>query len=113
MTLPTARCALAGGVAGRPEGPLLMQKNLREDGRSLPLDQMTVEERLVADYAGTGLTVGSIPCTTGARNSARREFIFRRLAPLPQRRVCARGRLRHRAPAPRDREGFHFYLHGR
>jgi len=51
MTLPTARCALAGGVAGRPEGPLLMQKNLREDGRSLPLNQMTVEERLVADYA--------------------------------------------------------------
>jgi error-prone DNA polymerase len=47
--------------AGRPEGPLLMQKNLREDGRSLPLDQMTVEERLVADYAGTGLTVGKHP----------------------------------------------------
>jgi len=47
--------------AGRPEGPLLMQKNLREDGRSLPLNQMTVEERLVADYAGTGLTVGKHP----------------------------------------------------
>jgi error-prone DNA polymerase len=47
--------------AGRPEGPLLIQKNLREDDRSLPLDQMTVEERLVADYAGTGLTVGKHP----------------------------------------------------
>jgi error-prone DNA polymerase len=47
--------------AGRPEGPLLIQKNLREDDRSLPLNQMTVEERLVADYAGTGLTVGKHP----------------------------------------------------
>jgi error-prone DNA polymerase len=47
--------------AGRPEGPLLIQKNLREDDRSLPLHQMTIEERLVADYAGTGLTVGKHP----------------------------------------------------
>jgi error-prone DNA polymerase len=47
--------------AGRPEGPLLIQKNLREDDRSLPLNQMTIEERLVADYAGTGLTVGKHP----------------------------------------------------
>jgi error-prone DNA polymerase len=47
--------------AGRPEGPLLIQKNLREDERSLPLHQMTIEERLVADYAGTGLTVGKHP----------------------------------------------------
>ena len=47
--------------AGRPEGPLLIQKNLREDDRSLPLHQMTMEERLVADYAGTGLTVGKHP----------------------------------------------------
>jgi error-prone DNA polymerase len=47
--------------AGRPEGPLLIQNNLPEDDRSLPLHQMTVEERLVADYAGTGLTVGKHP----------------------------------------------------
>ena len=47
--------------AGRPEGPLLIKKNLREDDRSLPLHQMTIEERLVADYAGTGLTVGKHP----------------------------------------------------
>ncbi|HKN22940.1 MAG TPA: error-prone DNA polymerase [Terracidiphilus sp.] len=47
--------------AGRPEGPLLIQMNLRENERSLPLNQMTVEERLVADYAGTGLTVGKHP----------------------------------------------------
>ena len=49
--------------AGRPEGPLLSQQRdwLREDERSLPLEQMNVEERLVADYAGTGLTVGKHP----------------------------------------------------
>ncbi len=49
--------------AGRPEGPLLRQQNhaLREDDRSLPLNQMTLEERLVADYTGTGLTVDKHP----------------------------------------------------
>ena len=49
--------------AGRPEGPLLsLQSNtMREEDRSLPLAQMTVEERLVADYTGTGLTVGRHP----------------------------------------------------
>ena len=49
--------------AGRPEGPLLSRQSngLREEDRSLPLKQMTVEERLVADYSGTGLTVGRHP----------------------------------------------------
>jgi error-prone DNA polymerase len=49
--------------AGRPEGPLLSQQTntLCEEDRSLPLAQMTVEERLVADYSGTGLTVGRHP----------------------------------------------------
>jgi error-prone DNA polymerase len=49
--------------AGRPEGPLLSQPSngLLEEDRSLPLAQMTVEERLVADYSGTGLTVGRHP----------------------------------------------------
>jgi len=49
--------------AGRPEGPLLSRQSngLREEDRSLPLAQMTVEERLVADYSGTGLTVGRHP----------------------------------------------------
>ncbi|MGB0125361.1 MAG: OB-fold nucleic acid binding domain-containing protein [Silvibacterium sp.] len=45
------------------EGPLLRQENesLREDSTARPLQQMNVEERLVADYAGTGLTVGKHP----------------------------------------------------
>ena len=49
--------------AGRPEGPLLVQRSdwLQEDSVGLPLQQMTVGERLVADYAGTGLTVGRHP----------------------------------------------------
>ncbi|HXE09181.1 MAG TPA: error-prone DNA polymerase [Acidobacteriaceae bacterium] len=49
--------------AGKLEGPLLAQQSgLRcEDERSVPLQQMTTGERLVSDYAGTGLTVGRHP----------------------------------------------------
>jgi error-prone DNA polymerase len=49
--------------AGKMEGPLLRQNSawLREDSEALPLAQMSVEERMVADYAGTGLTVGRHP----------------------------------------------------
>jgi error-prone DNA polymerase len=49
--------------AGKPEGPLLLQQGewLRNPAEELPLRQMNVEERLVADYAGTGLTVGKHP----------------------------------------------------
>jgi error-prone DNA polymerase len=49
--------------AGKMEGPLLRQKRdlLQDDSETLPLQQMNTEERLVADYAGTGLTVGRHP----------------------------------------------------
>jgi error-prone DNA polymerase len=49
--------------AGKMEGPLLRQNSdwLREDSEALPLEAMSVEERLVADYGGTGLTVGRHP----------------------------------------------------
>jgi error-prone DNA polymerase len=49
--------------AGKLEGPLLRQQSewLREDRNSMPLQPMSTEERLVADYAGTGLTVGKHP----------------------------------------------------
>jgi error-prone DNA polymerase len=48
--------------AGKLEGPLLQEaESLREDSEARPLQQMSVEERLVADYAGTGLTVGKHP----------------------------------------------------
>jgi error-prone DNA polymerase len=49
--------------AGKPEGPLLKQRSewLRDESETLPLRQMNVEERLVSDYAGTGLTTGKHP----------------------------------------------------
>jgi error-prone DNA polymerase len=49
--------------AGKLEGPLFRQQSkwLREDSRSLPLREMTPEERLVADYAGTSVTTGPHP----------------------------------------------------
>ena len=47
--------------AGRPVGPLL--RNAADSGASaaMPLRQMTTDERLSADYAGTGLTTGPHP----------------------------------------------------
>ncbi|MGC9159097.1 MAG: DNA polymerase III subunit alpha [Terracidiphilus sp.] len=49
--------------AAKPEGPLLSSAaaTLREDSRTLPLAPMNVDERLAADYAGAGLTVGRHP----------------------------------------------------
>ena len=43
----------------RPVGPLL--KSAHHDAGLSPLQQMTTEERLSADYSGTGLTVGQHP----------------------------------------------------
>jgi error-prone DNA polymerase len=50
-------------LAGRLEGPLLRQRSEwpGEDSTPFALNQMTTTERLVADYAGTGLTVGGHP----------------------------------------------------
>jgi error-prone DNA polymerase len=49
--------------AGKLEGPLLCQQSewLRDEAEALPLQSMTDSERLVADYSGTGLTVGRHP----------------------------------------------------
>jgi error-prone DNA polymerase len=49
--------------AGKPEGPLLTHSGalLADPPDPSPLAQMTAEERLVADYAGTGLTTGRHP----------------------------------------------------
>lgn len=49
--------------AGKLEGPLFSHSSelLREESKITPLRQMTTEERLVSDYAGTGLTVGRHP----------------------------------------------------
>ncbi|MGB8479542.1 MAG: error-prone DNA polymerase [Acidobacteriaceae bacterium] len=63
--------------AGKLEGPLLRQKSevLREESGSLPLQQMNTEERLIADYAGTGLTIGKHPMAY-RRDDLRRERIL-------------------------------------
>jgi error-prone DNA polymerase len=63
--------------AGRMEGPLLRSKaeELREESESLPLVQMSTEERLMADYAGTGLTVGKHPMAY-RRDELRRQHIL-------------------------------------
>jgi error-prone DNA polymerase len=49
--------------AGKMEGPLLRQQSewLKDDSDVLPLQRMNIEERLVADYAGTGLTTDRHP----------------------------------------------------
>jgi error-prone DNA polymerase len=49
----------AAGRAAWSEGPLL--RELSQPDSSSPLQQMTAEERLIADYHGTGLTVGPHP----------------------------------------------------
>jgi error-prone DNA polymerase len=63
--------------AGKLEGPLLRQKGewLRDESETLPLNQMSTEERLIADYAGTGLTIGKHPMAY-RRNDLRRQKIL-------------------------------------
>jgi error-prone DNA polymerase len=47
--------------AGRPVGPLLRNGASPAGTGSMPLRRMTTDERLSADYAGTGLTTGPHP----------------------------------------------------
>ena len=47
------------GRAGRPTGPLL--EHVPESDPTAPLQQMTIAERLNADYTGTSLTIGRHP----------------------------------------------------
>lgn len=70
--------------AGRMEGPLFKQRSewLQDDSETRPLQQMNVEERLVADYAGTGLTTDKHP-------------MYRRRAELRRQGVRTAEELRH------------------
>ncbi|HTW61500.1 MAG TPA: OB-fold nucleic acid binding domain-containing protein, partial [Terracidiphilus sp.] len=63
--------------AGRPVGPLLRGagRARNEIAAPLPLKQMTTEERLAADYTGTGLTTGPHPMAYH-RATLRREGIL-------------------------------------
>ncbi|MFZ0663814.1 MAG: error-prone DNA polymerase [Acidobacteriaceae bacterium] len=74
--------------AGKPEGPLLRQNSewLRDDSEILPLRQMDVGERLVADYAGTGLTTGKHPMHYRRAELRRRQILSAR-----ELRACRNG----------------------
>ena len=74
--------------AGKLEGPLLKQRSewLRDHSETLPLEQMNVEERLVADYAGTGLTTGKHPMYY-----RRPELRRQRILSAAQLRTCRDG----------------------
>ncbi len=62
--------------AGRPSGPLLRQHDvcLANDQNS-PLAKMTTEERLVADYSGTEITVGRHPMAYRRDEMQRRHIL--------------------------------------
>jgi error-prone DNA polymerase len=76
--------------AGKLEGPLLRQDSdcLKEDSRTLPLQQMSTEERLVADYAGTSLTVDRHPMY-----HRRSELQRRGVLSAQELKTCKDGRL--------------------
>jgi error-prone DNA polymerase len=74
--------------AGKLEGPLLREKAeaLREQRGSLPLHRMSTHERLIADYAGTGLTIGKHPM------AYRREQLRRvQILSAAELRACSNG----------------------
>ena len=62
--------------AGRPVGPLLRSSTTKQDSKeSMPLKKMTTDERLAADYAGSGLTCGPHPMTYHRTAFKRRGFL--------------------------------------
>jgi error-prone DNA polymerase len=68
--------------AARPVGPLLKRNDVHSVSTSSPLKKMTTEERLSADYSGTGLTVGRHP-------------LHYRRQELQKRNVLSAGELQH------------------
>ena len=60
-------------AAGRPVGPLLKEASVAPVAS--PLRQMTTEERIVADYGGTGVTTGPHPMAY-RRETLRRQRIL-------------------------------------
>jgi error-prone DNA polymerase len=77
----------------RPVGPLLRQSEAAPGHTPSPLTQMRTEERLVADYAGTGLTTGHHPMAY-RRKELRQMGVLSASELLKQSdgsRVCAAG----------------------
>jgi error-prone DNA polymerase len=81
--------------AGRPVGPLLRGVAPAEAVVPNPLLQMTADERVAADYAGTGVTTGPHPMAWERADLARQGFLSaRELEELSgERRVCIAGRI--------------------
>ena len=77
----------------RPVGPLLRQSEAGPQFAQSPLRQMQTDERLVADYAGTGLTTGPHPMAYRRTELQRMGVLSaRELQQQPDgRRVCAAG----------------------
>ena len=61
--------------AGRPVGPLLRGVSPDQTDAPNPLLQMTDDERLAADYAGTGITTGPHPMAWQRANLHRQGFL--------------------------------------
>ena len=102
--------------AGKLEGPLLRRNvaSLQDDSEALPLQQMNTEERLVADYAGTGLTVGKHPMHYRRADLAATKCTFcEGIARTEGWGVRADSGLHHCAATARHGKGFHLPLDGR
>ena len=78
-----------GGKATRPHQPSRMVRDTREGGS--PLLPMTPDERVVADYAGTGLTIGPHPVAFRRQDLALRGVL--RAIDLPRGRNGRRVRV--------------------
>ncbi|WP_109484471.1 DNA polymerase III subunit alpha [Occallatibacter savannae] len=61
--------------AGRPVGPLLRASASPSSSDKLPLKQMTTDERLAADYSGTGLTCGPHPMSYQRASLKRQGYV--------------------------------------
>src|SRR5262249_61367849 len=85
--------------AARPLGPLWSGRASRPPEPS-PLREMTAEERVVADYRGTELTVGPHPMAFRRADLARRGGPPRAPPPAPPRRAAGRAAGAGRRPPP-------------
>ena len=101
------RCAVEGRTRRTARRPVA--REVPETLPASPLDRMTTEERLSADYHGTGLTVGRHPMHF--RRAEMNALGVSTRADLNRVRdggTGARRGLRHRAPASRNGEGIVF-----
>ncbi|SNS24306.1 error-prone DNA polymerase, DnaE-like [Granulicella rosea] len=93
----------------RPVGPLLRQQDAAPNTIQSPLHKMKTEDRLIADYAGTGLTTGPHPMAF-RRSTLRRAGVLsaKELQQQPDgRRVWAAGAIIARQ-RPGTAQGFIF-----